>query len=153
MNKGYHKKRHHQLLKYSENLRKQGKFIEKESPESDWELLTYSAMVYSQLNWDIKDQYLEIFKKFLLNRITSARFCELLQEKRELNNKLADKLQYDIIHEKATNFTDFLGDVSISYEVCDRNPASCRSPGDISESELRNEIEEVYLKIQKLLEE
>ena len=97
--------------------------------------------------------YLEIFKKFLSNRITSARFCELLQEKRELNNKLADKLQCDIIHEKATNFTDFLGDVSISCEVCDRNPASCRSPGDISESELRNEIEEAYLKIQKLLEE
>lgn len=153
MNKDYNKKRHHQLLKYSENLRKQGKFIGKESRESWLELLTYSAMVYSQLNWDIKDQYLEIFKKFLSNRITSARFCELLQEKRELNNKLADKLQCDIIHEKATNFTDFLDDVSISCEVCDRNPESYRLPGEISESELRNEIEEAYLKIQKLLEE
>lgn len=153
MNKGYNKKRHHQLLKYSENLKKQGKCIEKESPESYLKLLTYSAMVYNQLNWDIKDQYLEIFKKFLSNRITSARFCTILEEKLELNDKLSKKLQYDIIHEKAANFTDFLDDVTISCEVCDRNPEFCRLPGEISESELRNEIEEAYLQIQKFIEE
>ena len=34
MNKNYNKDKHHQLLKYSEDLRKQGKFIEKESRES-----------------------------------------------------------------------------------------------------------------------
>ena len=61
MNKDYGKQKHHQLLKYSEDLRKQGKFIEKESRESYLKLLTYSAMVSNQLNWDIKDQYLKIF--------------------------------------------------------------------------------------------
>ena len=153
MNKDYNKERHHQLLKYSENLKKQGKFIEKESRESYLKLLTYSAMVSNQLNWDIKDQYLEIFKKFLSNRITSARFCKILEQKLELNGKLSDKLQCDIIHEKAANFTDFLDDVSISCEVCYRNPESCRLPGAISESELRNEIEEAYFQIQKFIEE
>ena len=38
MNKKYNKEKHHQLLKYSEDLRKQGKFIAKESREdySNW---------------------------------------------------------------------------------------------------------------------
>lgn len=75
-----------------------------------------------------------------------------MQEKLELNHELSDKLQCDIINEKAANFTDFLDNLSISCEVCDRNPESCRLPGHISESELRNEIEEAYLQIQKFLE-
>ena len=34
MNKDYNKEKHHQLLKYSEDLKKQGKFIGKEYIES-----------------------------------------------------------------------------------------------------------------------
>ena len=44
MNKNYDKKEHRQLLKYSEYLRKQGKFIGKECGESYLKLLIYSAM-------------------------------------------------------------------------------------------------------------
>jgi hypothetical protein len=153
MNKDYNKEKHRPLLKSSEDLRKQGKFIAKESREDYLKLLSYSAMVYSQLSWKIHDQYLEIFKKFLLNRITTVKFCEILEEKLELNEELSNTLQFDVIHEKADNFTDFLDNLSISCEVCDRNPASCRLPGHISDSELRKEIEETYLQIQKFLEE
>ena len=153
MNKDYNKEKHHQLLKYSEDLRKQGKFIGKESREDYLKLLSYSAMVSSQLNWEIQGEYLEIFKKFLSNRITSVKFCEILEEKLELNDEFSNKLQCDIVHEKAANFTDFLDNLSTSCEVCDRNPESCRLPGHISESELRKEIEETYLQIQKFLEE
>ena len=115
-------------------------------------LLSYSAIVSSQLNWEIQDQYLEIFKKLLSNRITSVKFCEILEEKLELNDELSDKLQCDVIHEKAANFTDFLDNLSTSCEVCDGNTESCKLPGHRSESELRKEIEETYLQIQKFLE-
>ena len=153
MNKDYNKKKHYQLLKYSEDLKKQGKFIGKESRNDYLKLLNYSAIVYNQLNWEIQDEYLKIFKEFLLNRITSGKFCELLEEKRELNDELSNKLQCDIIHEKADSFTDFIDNLSTSCEVCDRNPKSYRLPGHISENELRKEIEETYLQIQKFLEE
>ena len=80
-------------------------------------------MVYSQLNLEIWDQYLEIFKEFLENKITSFEFCKILKEKLELSEELSNNtLQYDDIHEKASKFIDFLDDVSISCEVCDRNP-------------------------------
>ena len=147
MNNDYNKEKHYQLLKYSEDLRKQGKFIGKESREDYLKLLSYSAMVSSQLNWEIQGEYLGIFKEFLSNRITSVKFCEILEEKLELNDELSNKLQCDIIHEKLANFIEFLD------KVCDRNRESYRLPGHISESELRKEIEETYLKIEKFLEE
>ena len=79
MDKDYNKKKHHPLLKYSEDLRKQGEFIKKESRDNYLKLLSYLAMLYSQLNQEIQDQYLEIFKTFMSNRIASVKFCEILQ--------------------------------------------------------------------------
>ena len=153
MEKNYNKDKHFQLLKYSEDLRKQGKFIGMESREDYLKLLNYSSMVYSQLNWEIQDHYLEVFKKFLSNEISSYQFCKILNEKLELNEELSDELQFDLIHEKATNFTDFLDDLSISCEVCDRNSESYRLPGHISESELQKEIKQTYFQIEKFIEE
>jgi hypothetical protein len=153
MDKDYNKEKHRQLLKYSEDLRKQGKSIAKESREDYLKLLSYSAMVYSQLNWEIQDQYLEIFKEFLSNRITSAKFYEILEEKLELSEELSNTLQFDVIDEKAANFTDFLDNLSTSCEVCDRNPKSCRLPGHIGETEFQKEVEENLFELQKFLKE
>ena len=50
MNNDYNKDKHSQLLKYFKDLRKQGKSIGKESRKDYLKLLSYSAMVYSQLN-------------------------------------------------------------------------------------------------------
>ena len=43
MEKNYNKDKHFQLLKYSEDLRKQGKFIGMESREDYLKLLNYSS--------------------------------------------------------------------------------------------------------------
>ena len=154
MNKDYDRKKHHRLLKYSENLRKQGKSIGTESREDYLELLNYSAIVYSQLNWKIKDEYLEIFKKFLKNKISSSQFCELLEEKLELTEELSNNtLESDYIHEKASKFTDFLDDLSIACEVCDRSPEPYILPGHIGETEFRKEVEENFSELQKFIEE
>lgn len=154
MTKKYNQERHYKLLKYSKSLNKKGKKISKESYKSYRELLSYSAMVYSQLNWEIKDQYLEIFKDFFENNLTSFEFCELLEEKLELSEELSNTLLHsDNIHEKACDFTDFLDDLSIACEVCDRNPDLLRLPGHIGETEFRKEVEETFFELQKLLKE
>lgn len=44
-----------------------------------------------------------------------------MEDKLELNDELSEKLQCDFIHEKATNFTDFIDNLSTSCEVYDRN--------------------------------
>jgi transcriptional regulator of heat shock response len=141
MKKDYNNQEHRELLEYHDYLWKQGKFLMKESREDYLKLLGYSTMVYTQLNWEIQDQYLEIFKKFLSHRISSVEFCEILEQKRDLNSMLSHTLQFDVIHEKAANFTDFLDNLSIScYYISD------------DENELRKEINETYLQIKKFLE-
>ena len=45
-------------------------------------------------------------------------------------------IHYNILDEKATDFTDFLDDLSITCEVCDRSPEPYQLQGHISESEL-----------------
>lgn len=76
-----------------------------------------------------------------------------MEEKFRLNAELEDTLKYDIIDEKAMDFIDFIDDLVISCELCDRDPESVRLPGHRGKSELGNEIEKVYYQIQKLLEE
>ena len=68
-----------------------------------------------------------------------------MQKEPKLNDEFSNKSQSDITHEKVVNFTDFLENLSISREVCNRDPEFCRLPYHISESELKNEVEEIYL--------
>ena len=59
--KNYDPVNHLELVNYSKNLEKNGKSL---STKDSLQLLEYSAMVYSQLNWNIHNQYLEIFTIF-----------------------------------------------------------------------------------------
>jgi len=43
------------MLKYYKDLKKQGKFIGKESSKYYLKLLSSSTMVYNKLNWKIRD--------------------------------------------------------------------------------------------------
>ena len=65
------------------SLRKQGKHISSESMEDYLELLHYSAIVYCQLNWRMKEEFLEILKKFFEDKISSYQFCKVLTKKME----------------------------------------------------------------------
>lgn len=149
----YSKNRYVQLLKYAEDLKQKGKLLQKESTEDYFELLHYLALVYSELNWQIKNHYLEIFKDFLENKIGSFEFCEILKERLQLSEELSDTSQFDSINEKASKFTDFLDNVSISCDVCDRSSEPDRLPGHIGETEFQKEVEEVFFELQKFLEE
>jgi hypothetical protein len=109
-------------------------------------------MAYNQLNWETQDQYLEIFKEFLENKIASFEFCKILKEEFELSEELSNNtLQSYEIHKKASKFTDFFNDLSISCEVCDRNPEPFRLPGHIDETKLRKEVEENFLNYKNFL--
>ena len=80
----------------------------------------------------------------------------MLEEKRELNKIFLDEsneLTFNVIHEKSLRFTDFLYDLLISYELCDRSPECVRLAGHIVENQLRTEIKKIYLQIQEFLEE
>ena len=155
MVENYNEKEHSQLLKYSKELAKQGKNLADEDHSKYVQLFHYSVMVYTQLTWEMKDQFLKIVEQFLENKISSFELCRLFKEKLDLNDDLADTkiLQMDNIHEKASRFTDFIDDILTSYEVCDESLESDILVDHISEIEFKKEVKDNFLKLQKFLEE
>ncbi len=152
MNNDYNKEQHRTLLEYSEKLKKQNKRLSQESTEDFFQLSVYSAMIFSQYTWDEREETLKVFRDFLTNEIPSYVFCEILEEKMRLNKTLlqSNPLKFNIIHQKAENFTNFISEVRMACEVCCSYP---EHPGDISEIEFRKETEEIFLKLNELLEE
>lgn len=63
-----------------------------------------------------------------------------MKEKLELSEELSNNR----IHEKASKFTDFLNDLSISCEVCDRNPEPYRLPGHRGGIEFRKKLKKIF---------
>jgi hypothetical protein len=157
INRHYNKNRHRELLDYEEMLRKKGKSLNNESKEKNSELIDYKIIVYCHLNWKMKDEFLELFKEFLKKNISSFQFCEPLEKKLKLNEDLsADTILSDsfcTIGPKADRFTDFMDDLLLTCEICDRNPEPFRLRGYISEMELREQIRETFFELQKFLEE
>ena len=65
----YNKKRHCELLEYSQYLEQQGKSLSHESRDNFLELLNYSATLDSQLDWEARDYYLELLDQVVKKRI------------------------------------------------------------------------------------
>jgi len=82
----YNKKKHLELLKYSQDLDKQGKFLGNEEKEKYLKLLKYSRMMGSYLYMEIKDQYLKLMKEFVDGRIGGSKFrLEFLEKYRSID--------------------------------------------------------------------
>jgi hypothetical protein len=157
INRHYNKDRHRELLDYQEMSRKKGKSLKKEFKEKNSELTDYIIIVYCHLNWEMKDEFLELFKEFLEKNISSFQFCGTLEKKLKLNENLSDDTllsdNFCTIDPKADRFTDFIDDLLLTCEICDRNPEPLRLRGYIGEMELREQIRETFFELQKFLEE
>lgn len=156
MNQDYIKKRYFELLKYSQDLKQQGKFIGDESRNGYLELLTYSAMMSSHLYWETCDQYLQLLNEFIEEKIDIPEFCQAFCERYELNDEVADILESNLIllspHEKSGDFSGFIEEIFSCCEVYNADPEPFRISYDIDDTEFRDLVEKVYLQLQKFLE-
>ena len=145
----YNKKRHLELLKKREE-----KSIS--STESK-ELLNYSAVLDRQLDWETRDQYLQLLKEFIEEKIAIGEFLRAFEERVRLNGEVLDILESNLIllepHEKSLDFLDFIQQILQDCEIYNPDPEPFRHEYELDETEFRNSIEETYLQIQKLLKE
>jgi hypothetical protein len=143
----YNKKRHLELLKKREK-----KSIS--STESK-ELLNYSAVLDRQLDWETRDQYLQLLKEFIEGKIDIGEFLIAFEERGRLNGEVLDILESNLIllepHEKSLDFLDFIQQILQDCEIYNPDPEPFRHEYELDETEFRNSIEETYLQIQKLL--
>jgi hypothetical protein len=145
----YNKKRHLELLKKREE-----KSIS--STESK-ELLNYSAVLDRQLDWETRDQYLQLLKEFIEGKIDIGEFLIAFEERGRLNGEVLDILESNLIllepHEKSLDFLDFIQQILQDCDIYNPDPEPFRHEYELDETEFRNSIEETYLQIQKLLKE
>jgi hypothetical protein len=145
----YNKKRHLELLKKREE-----KSIS--STESK-ELLNYSAVLDRQLDWETRDQYLQLLKEFIEGKIDIGEFLIAFEERGRLNGEVLDILESNLIllepHEKSLDFLDFIQQILQDCDIYNPDPEPFRHEYELDETEFRSSIEETYLQIQKLLKE
>ena len=145
----YNKKRHLELLKKREK-----KSIS--STESK-ELFNYSAMLDRQLDWETRDQYLQLLEEFMEEKIDIGEFLIAFEERGRLNGEVLDILESNLIllepHEKSLDFLDFIQQILEYCEIYNPDPEPFRHEYELDETEFRDSIEKTYLQIKKFLEE
>ena len=118
----YNKKRHLELLKKREE-----KSI---SSSESKELCNYSALLDRQLDWETRDQYLQLLKEFIEGKIDIGEFLRAFKERGQLNGKVLDILEYNLIllepHEKSLDFLDFIQQILQDCEIYNPDPEPFR---------------------------
>ena len=145
----YNKKRHLELLKKREE-----KSISRTESK---ELFNYSAVLDRQLDWETRDQYLQLLEEFLEGKIDIGEFLVAFEERVRLNGEVLDILESNLIllepHQKSLDFLDFIQQILQDCEIYNPDPKPFRHEYELDETEFRDSIEETYLQIQKLLKE
>jgi len=150
----YDKKLHLELLKDCENLNQQGGLL---SDELKSRLRTYSVILIDHLNWEIRDQYLELLENYMEEKIDSFNFRIRFCERYESIGKVADLLQSNRVFlspdENSLDFADLLSAIDSCCKAYSDDPEPFRNKFEIGDVEFRISIEKIYFKIQKFLKE
>lgn len=143
----YDKKLNLELLKDSENL----------TGELRLKFIYYSAIQFNHLNWEIRDQYLELLDKFIDKKIDSFNFRIAFCERYESIDKVADLLKSNLVllspDKNSLNFADLLSKIDSCCKAYSDDPEPFRNKFEIGDVEFRISIEKIYLKIQNFLKE
>ena len=136
----YDKKRHLELLNH------QGDEYTYNS-----ELEDCSIILINQLQWTLREEYLELLEDYKTNKITTSKFLGSFHNLMHSIEKAAKLLESNKIllspHEKSLDFALLLLEIEDCYAAYAPDPDSY----EIGEVEYRSIVEKTYLDIQNLL--
>ena len=146
------------LEKKYQNLNKKRRYelLNQQGDECKSKLLTYSIMLIDQLNWEIRDQYLELLENYMEEKSDILNFRIRFCERYESTEKVADVLKSNRVllspDENSLDFGDLLSKIDSCCEVYSNDPEPFRNDFEIGDVEFRTSIEKIYLEIQKFFE-
>jgi hypothetical protein len=148
----YNKQRHLELLKLKDS---QDKVL---TSTEESELNEYWSLLDGTLDWETKEQYIDLLEKLISRKINSFKFYIEFKKRNDSNGEVLDSLKANSLllspHEKSEEFSNFIieiMDFCYSYsEVFESHVIGDNDPYDL---EFRNSMEKIYLKIQKFLNE
>jgi hypothetical protein len=122
----YNKRRHLELLKLKYSQKK----VLTSTEES--ELKEYSCLLEATLDWETKEQYIDLLEELISGKINSFQFYLEFRKRNDLNGEIFD--------------------ICISYEDVFESHLS-KEKTDLHYLEFDNSIKKIYLKIQNFLNE
>jgi len=152
-NLNYSKQRHLELLKLKYS---QEKVL---TSKEESELSNYSSVLDSHLDWETKEEYIQLLEKLINGQIDTFKFCIEFKKRSELNCEIFDSLEANFLllspHEKSMEFSDFIIEI---LDCCYSHSEIFESdiPAekfDLYESEFLDSIEKIYFQIQNYLNE
>ena len=152
----YNKQRHLELLKL--------KYSHLTSTEKS-ELNKYWCLLDNTLDWETKEQYIDLLEKLISRKINSFKFYIEFKKRNDLNGEVFDSLKANSLllspNEKSKEFSNFISEImDFCYSYSEVFESSYVSfllplvPGEKINSydlEFLNSMEKIYLKIQKFL--
>ena len=124
------------------------------SKKNSSELLKYSCMLYGHLDWEARENYLELLEDFRKEKITDLEFCVAFEKRGKLNSEVTDILESNLIllspHEKSFGFSDLIEEI---FDLCGMQLEDAEFHDKNSEIEFKNSIEKIYFQIQNYLNE
>ena len=145
-------KRRYELLNYDK--KRHLELLNQQGDEFKSKLRTYSIILIDHLNWEIRDQYLELLENYREKKIDSFNFRIAFCERYESIEKVADLLKSNRVllspDENSLDFGDLLSEIESCCKVYSDNPEPFQHKCELGDVQFRNEIEKIYAKIQKL---
>ena len=127
------------------------------NPEDYTKLISYSAMANRYLDWCIREYYLDLLENFRKGKIETFEFCVSFEDTGKLTSDILRILESNLIilspDEKSLGFADLLEEVFDTCETYLQYEPEFRYENYEVEGEVKDSIEEIYLKIQKYLNE
>jgi hypothetical protein len=147
------KKRRYELLNYDK--KRHLELLNKQGDEFKSKLRTYSIILIDHLNWEIRDQYLELLDNYMEAKIDSFNFIMKFEERYDLIEKVANLLKSNQVllspDQNSLDFGDFLSEIESCCKAYSDNPEPFQQKFELGEVEFRISIEKIYLKIQNFL--
>jgi hypothetical protein len=159
------KKQYRKLLKYSQQLEKEGKHLSYIC-ESDYrELLRYSAKTYGQLEWESRDSYTELMDCFLNGKISEGTLKIEFLKIQESQEQVQQVLESNLIILSLNSNSDYVADLIdelywILEDLSVDSTLSLEELGSLikenkyeeaekkKQHEIYNSIKEIHLKMQ-----
>ena len=159
MNQDLKKKRRYELLNYEKKLNY--KFLTQQgidlNDEVNSRLRTYSIILIDHLNWEIRDQYLELLDKFIDKKIDSFNFRIAFCERYESIEKVADLLKSNRVllspDQNSLEFGDLLAKIDDCCKAYCDDPEPFRNKFEIGDAEFTILMEEIYFQMKDFLNE
>ena len=149
------KVRYIELLKKNQNLQNKNTSLYKENRVEYRELISYGGIVYNQIIYNRRDDYISLIEEYVTNEIDSfvlrLQFFQTQREDRKIKKDLEKNFQQLsnlLIDSKSSEFSLLINDI---FEACEalKSDSEPEKAYGINELQFRAFLEKIFLQMEK----